>query len=124
LKVSYYPGCSLHATGKEYDQSMKAVSRALNIELKEVDDWSCCGASSAHSTNFDLSIALSARNLIAAEKDAMDVMVPCAACYKRLKAWSEQNIRVALRFAIRSIFFTMISELIRWSRKSSSRLQV
>lgn len=85
MKVSYYPGCSLHATGKEYDQSMKAVSRALNIELKEVDDWSCCGASSAHSTNFDLSIALSARNLILAEKDAMDVMVPCAACFNRFK---------------------------------------
>jgi heterodisulfide reductase subunit B2 len=85
LKVSYYPGCSLHATGKEYDQSMKAVSRALGIELKEVDDWSCCGASSAHSTNFDLSIALSARNLIAAEKNAMDVMVPCAACFNRFK---------------------------------------
>ena len=85
MKVSYYPGCSLHATGKEYDQSMKAVSRALGIELKEVDDWSCCGASSAHSTNFDLSIALSARNLIAAEKDALDVMVPCAACFNRFK---------------------------------------
>jgi heterodisulfide reductase subunit B len=85
LKVSYYPGCSLHATGKEYDQSMKAVSRALDIELKEVDDWCCCGASSAHNTNFDLSIALPARNLIAAEKDAMDVMVPCAACFNRFK---------------------------------------
>lgn len=85
MKVSYYPGCSLHATGKEYDQSMKAVSRALDIELKEVDDWCCCGASSAHSTNFDLSIALSARNLVLAEKDAMDVMVPCAACYNRFK---------------------------------------
>jgi heterodisulfide reductase subunit B len=85
LKVSYYPGCSLHATGKEYDQSMKSVSSALGIELKEVDDWSCCGASSAHSTNFDLSIALSARNLISAEKDALDVMVPCAACFNRFK---------------------------------------
>ncbi|HPD57203.1 MAG TPA: CoB--CoM heterodisulfide reductase iron-sulfur subunit B family protein [Smithellaceae bacterium] len=85
MKVSYYPGCSLHATGKEYDQSMKAVSRALGIEIKEVDDWSCCGASSAHSTNFDLSIALPARNLIAAQKDALDVMVPCAACFNRFK---------------------------------------
>jgi len=64
---------------------MKAVSRALDIELKEVDDWCCCGASSAHNTNFDLSIALPARNLIAAEKDAMDVMVPCAACFNRFK---------------------------------------
>ncbi len=85
LKVSYYPGCSLHATGKEYDQSMKAASRALGIELKEVNDWSCCGATSAHNTNFDLSVALPARNLIAAQKDAMDVMVPCAACFNRFK---------------------------------------
>lgn len=85
MKVSYYPGCSLHGMAKEYDQSMRAVSRALNIELKEIEDWSCCGASAAHNTNFDLSIALPARNLIAAEKDAMDVMVPCAACFNRFK---------------------------------------
>ena len=85
MKVSYYPGCSAHASGKEYDQSLKAISNALNIELKEVDDWSCCGSTSAHSTNFDLSIALSAHNLVAAEKNAMDVMVPCAACFNRFK---------------------------------------
>lgn len=85
MKVSYYPGCSLHATGKEYDLSIKAVSQALGIELKEIDDWSCCGASSAHATNFKLSVALPARDLIAAEKSAMDVMVPCAACFNRFK---------------------------------------
>jgi heterodisulfide reductase subunit B len=85
LKVSYYPGCSLHATGKEYDESVKAVSHALAIELKEVDDWSCCGASSAHMTNYKLSVALPARNIMAAEKDGMDVMVPCAACFNRFK---------------------------------------
>lgn len=86
MKVSYYPGCSLHATAKEYDQSVKAVSKALGIELKEVEDWSCCGATAAHSTNFKLSVALSARNLVAAEKDALDVMVPCAACFNRFKS--------------------------------------
>lgn len=85
MKVSYYPGCSLHATGKEYDESVKAVSHALAIELKEVDDWSCCGASSAHMTNYKLSVALPARNIMAAEKDGMDVMVPCAACFNRFK---------------------------------------
>jgi heterodisulfide reductase subunit B len=66
------------------------VSRALGIELKEVDDWSCCGATSAHSTNFKLSVALPARNLIAAEKDALDVMVPCAACFNRFKTAEHQ----------------------------------
>ncbi|MBN2178906.1 MAG: CoB--CoM heterodisulfide reductase iron-sulfur subunit B family protein [Deltaproteobacteria bacterium] len=86
MKVSYYPGCSLHATGREYDESVKAVSKALDIELNEIDDWSCCGASSAHMTNFKLSVALPARNIIAAEKDELDVMVPCAACFNRFKS--------------------------------------
>jgi heterodisulfide reductase subunit B len=85
LKVSYYPGCSLHGTAKEYDQSVRAVSRALGIDLEEIEDWSCCGASSAHATNFKLSIALPARDLIAAEKKDQDVMVPCAACFSRFK---------------------------------------
>ena len=86
MKVAYYPGCSLHATAKEYDQSVKAVSAALGIELKELDDWACCGATAAHSTNFKLSVALPARDLISAEKDALDVMVPCAACFNRFKS--------------------------------------
>ncbi|MRR14749.1 heterodisulfide reductase subunit B, partial [archaeon] len=76
----------LHATAKEYDQSVKAVCAALGIELKEVEDWSCCGATAAHSTNYKLSVALPARDLISAEKDAMDVMVPCAACFNRFKS--------------------------------------
>lgn len=86
MKVAYYPGCSLHATAKEYDQSVKAVSAALGIELKELDDWACCGATAAHSTNFKLSVALPARDLISAEKDNLDVMVPCAACFNRFKS--------------------------------------
>ena len=69
MKVSYYPGCSLHATAREYDESVRAVSHALAIELKEIDDWSCCGASSAHMTNYKLSVALPARNIMAAEKE-------------------------------------------------------
>ncbi|MBU0575132.1 MAG: CoB--CoM heterodisulfide reductase iron-sulfur subunit B family protein [Proteobacteria bacterium] len=85
MKVSYYPGCSLHGTAKEYDQSVRSVSHALGIELEEIEDWSCCGATSAHSTNFKLSIALPARNLIAAEKKAQDMMIPCAACFNRFK---------------------------------------
>jgi heterodisulfide reductase subunit B len=64
---------------------MKAVSSALDITLQEVDDWACCGASSAHMTNYKLSVALPARSLIAAEKENLDVMVPCAACFNRFK---------------------------------------
>ncbi|MDD5168657.1 MAG: CoB--CoM heterodisulfide reductase iron-sulfur subunit B family protein [Syntrophales bacterium] len=87
MKVSYYPGCSLHGTAKEYGQSVKAMSQALGIELKEVEDWSCCGATSAHATNFKLSVALPARNLVAVEaSEEKAVMVPCAACFNRFKS--------------------------------------
>ena len=42
--VGYYPGCSLHGTSREYDESLRAVAGALGVPLAELDDWSCCGA--------------------------------------------------------------------------------
>jgi len=81
MKLSYYPGCSLHATAKEYGLSTRAVCEALGVELVEIPDWSCCGASSAHSFNRTLSIALPARNIAAAQGAKLDMVLPCAACY-------------------------------------------
>jgi len=86
MKVSYYPGCALHGTALEYDESTRAVSQRLGVELGELPDWNCCGASSAHVTNESLARNLVARNLAIAEKQGMDVVVPCAACYGRFKA--------------------------------------
>lgn len=87
MKVGYYPGCSLHGTAEEYDESTQMVCEELGIELEEIPDWSCCGASSAHSTNDKLSVALAARNLALAEKaDCKTLVIPCSACFQRLKA--------------------------------------
>ncbi|MEW6726963.1 MAG: CoB--CoM heterodisulfide reductase iron-sulfur subunit B family protein [Bacillota bacterium] len=85
MKFAYYPGCSLHATAREYDLSTRAVCDRLGIELKELPDWNCCGATSAHSTNHFLSTALPARNLAIADEMGLEVAVPCAACYQRLR---------------------------------------
>lgn len=85
LKYSYYPGCSLEATAKEYDQSMRAAAEMLDVELVELEDWSCCGASSGHCTNHMLSLALPARNLALAEKAGLNLAVACAACFLRFK---------------------------------------
>jgi heterodisulfide reductase subunit B len=85
LKIGYYPGCSLSGTGKEYDLSLKKVLNVLDVELEEVNDWSCCGATSAHATNHLLSTALPARNLFLAKKQNLsELLAPCAACYNRL----------------------------------------
>jgi len=85
LRFSYYPGCSLEATAKEYDQSIRAAAKMLDVDLVEIDDWSCCGASSGHCTNHLLSLALPARNLALAEREGLDMAVACAACFLRFK---------------------------------------
>jgi heterodisulfide reductase subunit B len=92
VEFSYYPGCSAHSTGLEYDRSTRAVFDALDIELTELDDWNCCGASSAHSASRALALLLPARNLAIAQKAGRDVVVPCAACYSRHKS-SEHVLR-------------------------------
>ena len=82
---SYYPGCSLEGTSKEYDRSTRLVCQALGVELQELEDWNCCGASSGHHVSALLNVAVPARNLLIAEKTGRPVTVPCPACYLRLK---------------------------------------
>jgi heterodisulfide reductase subunit B len=85
MRIGYYPGCSLHATARQFDESLKAVAAPLDLELVEIEDWSCCGASSAHAASHLLGVALPARNLALAEAQGHDaVLAPCAACYNRL----------------------------------------
>jgi heterodisulfide reductase subunit B len=63
------------------------VAAELGIGLTEIADWSCCGASSGHTTDHLLGVALPARNLALAEAQGFDtVLAPCAACYNRLAA--------------------------------------
>ncbi len=97
---AYYPGCSLHGTGVEYAESTEAVCRALGIELKELEDWNCCGSSSGHTVNPWLGYGLVARNLkLAAATGLKEVVLPCAACYARFKetAHALGNAAVAAR---------------------------
>lgn len=90
--MGYYPGCSLQSTAYEYDQSIRAVYTALDINLAEIPDWNCCGASSAHSTNMQLADSLILRNLMLAETAGFkELIVPCAACYNLFKT---VNIKV------------------------------
>ena len=76
MELNYYPGCSAGATAQEYDRSVKAVFTALDVKLHELDDWNCCGASSAHSTNRALAAALPARNLAIAQKNSARYISP------------------------------------------------
>lgn len=86
MKYSYYPGCTLHSTAIEYGWSTEAVCEALGIELVEIEDWNCCGASSAHSLDPHLALALPTRDLMRAQASGADIVMPCAACYGRIAA--------------------------------------
>jgi len=87
LKYAYYPGCSLHSMGAEYDSSFRAVCDKLGLDITEVEGWICCGTTPAHCTSKLLSLALPMQNLCAVEKMGLDkVVAPCASCFSRLKA--------------------------------------
>jgi heterodisulfide reductase subunit B len=89
LKYAYYPGCSLHASAREYDASWRAVCERLDIELAEMADWSCCGTVHATTVDRTLSMALAARNLTIAETMELEVIAPCSGCYKNLRTADE-----------------------------------
>ena len=84
---AYYPGCSSMGTSAEYDRSTRAVCRACGIDLEDVHDWTCCGSTPAHVTDFGLSGALAARNLVQAKSAGRsEVLTPCPSCLKNMKA--------------------------------------
>lgn len=85
MKVGFFPGCSLEGSSREYNESLHAIAPLLEIELVEVPDWNCCGATAAHTLNHKLALALPARILALAERAALaELLVPCSACYSRL----------------------------------------
>lgn len=85
MELAYYPGCSLHASSELYDIQNKLVFGKLGIELKEIEDWNCCGATSASKTDEFLAVALPARNLGIADASGLsDIVIPCSSCYSRM----------------------------------------
>ena len=94
MKYLFYPGCSLKTTALEYESSTQAVIRELGVELTELPDWNCCGATVASGVNYLLSLALPARNLALAEQAESDLVAACSGCFANLvraKRHTEQN---------------------------------
>lgn len=85
MKYAYYPGCSLECSSAAYDMSVRAVADLLGIELREIDDWNCCGATEYFSQDELTACAVIARNLALVEPQLDQVVAPCAACYLNLK---------------------------------------
>jgi heterodisulfide reductase subunit B len=82
MKFSYFPGCSLKGLGRAYEESLLPVMQHLGVELQELDDWNCCGATAYMAVDEAKACVLAARNLALAEKSGIaQMLAPCAACY-------------------------------------------
>ncbi len=102
---AYYPGCSLETMAASYHLSAVETANKLGVQLKEVEDWNCCGATPYSHIDEFLAHSLSARNLAIAEKDRLDVVAPCSGCFKNLYHANDQlrqdpNLAEHINFAL------------------------
>lgn len=104
MQLAYYPGCSLQQSSGLYDVQSRRIFAELGAELVEIDDWNCCGATSAGKVDDFMSTAMPARNIGIAEGAGFSEMViPCSACYSRtIVAQRRMADDAALKEAINS----------------------
>jgi len=86
-KYLFYPGCSMDASARAYNDSLMAIRDPLGLELEEIHDWNCCGATEYLGISVTPAYALISRNLALASKQAngsRTVVASCSACYLNL----------------------------------------
>ena len=83
-KFAYYPGCSLEKMAASYHVSTMETARVLGVELEEIEDWNCCGATAYFHVDEILATTLSARNLAMAEQQGLNLVAPCSGCFKNM----------------------------------------
>jgi heterodisulfide reductase subunit B len=85
MKISYYPGCTLNTTGKGFDNAVRASMAAVGVELVELAEWNCCGATYPLIIDNMLELAAPAHVLVAADEEGGRVTTACTTCYNVLK---------------------------------------
>jgi heterodisulfide reductase subunit B len=98
MKLAYYPGCVSRSTGKEMDVSTRTVCAALGIELQELEDWNCCGAT--HVPSELASVGLAARNM--AQTD-LAIMTSCSICYSNLRSAAQAMEEPEVRAKVNAV---------------------
>ena len=84
IDISYFPGCSLATSAKESNVSLMESSKILGLNLIELEDWNCCGSSSASCLDKELAFALGARDLSLAPA-GRPLMAMCPRCLHHLR---------------------------------------
>lgn len=112
-RYAYYPGCSGQGTSMEYEASTRAICEALDIELVDIPDWSCCGSTPAHTVDHTLAAALSGRNLALAQNLGVDgVITPCPSCLTNLKTAAKHLAEPKFRERVNGLLDTKIENVL------------
>jgi heterodisulfide reductase subunit B len=82
-KYALYPGCLMPTEQYAYELSVRETLPLLDIELVDIQGFSCCGEP-MKSVNQILALSLAARNLAIAEKQGLNLFVPCPMCHLSL----------------------------------------
>ncbi|MDZ7272255.1 MAG: CoB--CoM heterodisulfide reductase iron-sulfur subunit B family protein [candidate division KSB1 bacterium] len=86
MKLSYYPGCTLKDKTTHLDETTKASTRALGIELQELETWTCCGATYPLTEEKIANLIPQIRILRNVRQAGNEqVTTTCAFCYSTLK---------------------------------------
>jgi succinate dehydrogenase / fumarate reductase cytochrome b subunit len=80
LKYALFTGCTAKQSTPEQYMSTMAVADKLGIELVELVEASCCGASHLQDYDDFLSLVLNARNIAYAEKHGLTMVTICNTC--------------------------------------------
>lgn len=113
-ELSYYPGCSLSSTAHENKISLDRLLSHLGFNLIELEGWSCCGSSSAHSINAELAHDLATRNLSLAPP-GRPLLVACPSCFLRLRS---------AHILLKKDEKTQLKYEKRWARPFDSELKI
>lgn len=85
MKFSYYPGCTLKTQAKDLDKYARKSALALGVDVKEIDEWQCCGAVYPLARD-EIAVKLSAiRTLDKAKHEDGVLLTLCSACHNVLK---------------------------------------
>ena len=85
MKIPYYPGCTLNTVAKGFDTSARESAVLLGFELKELNQWNCCGATFPLTPDNVMGLTAPTKVLVNARKEGDTVTTLCSVCYNVLK---------------------------------------
>ena len=85
MKTPYFPGCTLNTTAKGFDNAVRASAATLGVELAELPEWNCCGATFPLLVDNAMDLLGPTDVLYKASLEGQRLVTACTTCYNVLK---------------------------------------